>query len=153
VVAEEISKLADSTGQSAGEITQLVESIREESRKIQTTMQDNIREMDAGRTAIDRAGTAFAEIIRNAQTTQTKASSIAELSEKQTEGATSMVSAIEEISRVVSDNAAATQQVSATTQEQSASMEEMAHSAQALSALAEELLNLVRRFQLGVEKG
>jgi methyl-accepting chemotaxis protein len=152
VVAEEISKLADSTGLSAGEITQLVESIREESRKIQTSMKENIREMEAGRTAIDKAGTAFAEIIRNALTTQTKANSIAELSQKQTEGATSMVSAIEEISRVVSDNAAATQQVSAATQQQSASMEEMAHSALALSALAEELLNVIRRFHLGIEK-
>jgi methyl-accepting chemotaxis protein len=63
-----------------------------------------------------------------------------------------MVGAIDEISRVVTENAA-TQEVSAATEEQSASMEEMACSAMDLSALAEQLLEAVRRFQLAPEKG
>jgi methyl-accepting chemotaxis protein len=32
-------------------------------------------------------------------------------------------------------------------------MEDMAHSAQALSALAENLLDVVKRFQVGTERG
>jgi methyl-accepting chemotaxis protein len=151
VVAEEISKLADSTGQSAGEITQLIETIREESQKIQASLRSGIREMEAGREAIDTSGRAFEEIIQTALNTQTKANSIAELAQKQAEGAKGMVAAIDEISRVVTDNAAATQEVSAATQEQSASMEEMARAAQDLSTLAEELLETVKRFRLGTE--
>ena len=54
----------------------------------------------------------------------------------------------DEIDKVVSDNAAATQQVSAVTQEQSASMEEMALSAKDLSELSETLLNTVKQFKL-----
>ncbi len=149
VVAEEIRKLADSTGQSAGEITDLIETIREEGQKVQASMSQSILEMDAGRSAVDTTGSAFGEIIENALATQTKATSIAELAEKQTEGASGMVNAIDEISRVVADNAAATEEVSATTQQQSASMEEMAHAAQDLSALAEDLLEVVKRFELG----
>lgn len=152
VVADEIRKLADSTGNSAAEITRLIEAIREESLKVQASMQESIEEMEAERSALDVTSSAFEEIIQTALSTQTKATSIAELSQKQTEGARSMVTAIDEISRVVSDNAASTQEVSATTEEQSASMEEMARSAQDLSALAEQLLDVVRRFQLGPER-
>jgi methyl-accepting chemotaxis protein len=153
VVAEEIRKLADSSSDSAGEISRLIESIREESQKVQSSMQASIREMDSERVALDTTNSAFEEIILTAVATQTKATSIAELSQKQAEGATGMVAAIDEISRVVTDNAAATQEVSAATEEQSASMEEMARSAQDLSALAEQLLEAVRRFQLAAEKG
>jgi methyl-accepting chemotaxis protein len=153
VVAEEIRKLADSSSDSAGEISRLIESIREESQKVQSSMQASIREMDSERAALDTTSSAFEEIIQTAVATQTKATSIAELSQNQAEGATGMVAAIDEISRVVSDNAAATQEVSAATEEQSASMEEMARSAQDLSALAEQLLEAVRRFQLAPEKG
>ncbi|PLX83518.1 MAG: methyl-accepting chemotaxis protein [Desulfuromonas sp.] len=152
VVAEEISKLADSAGESAGEITDLVESIREESQQVQVSIQESIQEIGSGREAVDTTGSAFEEIIQNANLTRTKATSIAELSDTQTEGARNMVAAIEEISRVVTDNAAATQQVSAATEQQSASMEEMAQSAGDLSALAEDLLNVVSKFQLGGEK-
>ena len=153
VVAEEIRKLADSSSDSASEIARLIESIREESQKVQSSMQASIREMDSERAALDTTNSAFEEIILTAVATQTKATSIAELSQKQAEGATGMVAAIDEISRVVSENAAATQEVSAATEEQSASMEEMARSAQDLSALAEQLLEAVRRFQLAPEKG
>jgi methyl-accepting chemotaxis protein len=152
VVAEEIRKLADSAGLSAGEITQVIETLKEENQKIQYSIRQTLEEMTEGRAAIDTTGNAFEEIIQTALTTQNKATSIAELSQKQTEGARGMVVAIEEISRVVTDNAAATQEVSAVIEEQSASMEEMAHAAQGLSSLAEELLNLVRRFQLPGEE-
>jgi len=152
VVAEEISKLAESTGHSAGEITRLVETIREESQKIQQSMKENIVEIDSGRQAIDETSVAFEEIIENAINTQTKATSISELSQKQTDGARNMVSAIDEISRIVTDNAAATEEVSATAQQQSASMEEMAVAALGLSSLSEELIAIVRRFHLGNEQ-
>lgn len=153
VVAEEIRKLADSSSDSAAEITQLIEAIREESQKVQSSMQESIRDMDNERAALDTTSSAFEEIIQTAVATQTKATSIAELSQKQSDGARGMVAAIDEISRVVTDNAAATQEVSAATQEQSGSMAEMARSAQDLSALAEQLLEVVRRFQLAPEKG
>ncbi len=153
VVAEEISKLADSTGLSAGEITELVERIREESRTVQGGMKETMRRIDAGRAAIDATGEAFGEIVGNALDTQKKAVGIAELAQGQTRGAASMVAIIDEISRVVTQNAAATEEVSTATDEQSASMEELARSAQQLAVLAEELLDRVSRFRLDAQQG
>jgi methyl-accepting chemotaxis protein len=153
VVAEEIRKLADSTSLSASEITELVETIREESQTIQFSMQGTIRELSAGRVSLDTTGSAFERIIQTALVTHTKATSISELSQSQAEGARHMVTAIDEISRVVTDNAAATEELSAATQQQNASMTEMARSAQQLSALAEELLEMVQRFRLQRQEG
>jgi methyl-accepting chemotaxis protein len=81
VVAEEIRKLADSSSDSAGEISRLIESIREESQKVQSSMQASIREMDSERAALDTTSSASEEIIQTAVATQTKATSIAELAE------------------------------------------------------------------------
>lgn len=153
VVAEEVSKLADSTSASAGEITQLIETTREQSAQVQQSMAESIRSIDAGREAVDVTATAFKGIIDKAETAQERAVSIREVTEKQSEGAQAVVSAIEEIARVTEDNAAATEEVSAATEEQTASMEEMTFASQGLSKLADELLTSVRQFNLGVEAG
>ncbi|NIQ08725.1 MAG: methyl-accepting chemotaxis protein, partial [Gammaproteobacteria bacterium] len=80
--------------------------------------------------------------------TRAKANSISELADQQISNAERITRAIDEIDKVVSDNAAATEQVSAATQQQSASMEEMAQSAKDLSAMSETMLQLVKQFKL-----
>jgi methyl-accepting chemotaxis protein len=149
VVAEEIRKLADSTTSSAEEITELIGKVQNEGQNVEVSLRENIQEMDEGRQAVEMTNKAFEEIITTAVNTQTKAKSIAELSQKQIDGANRMVNAIEEISQVVSDNAAATQEGSAATEEQSAAMSEMAHAAQELAKYAETLAENVKRFELG----
>lgn len=148
VVAEEIRKLADSTTDSASEITLLIGKVQDEGSSVEKSLRSSIEEMAEGKQAIDLTSTAFGEIIDSAVNAQTKALSITELSNKQLEGARNLVTAVDEISHVVSDNAAATQQGSAATEQQSAAMEEMAHSAQDLAKFAEGLIEKVKRFRL-----
>ncbi len=149
VVAEEISKLADSTSESAGEITRLIDTTREESLRVHQSMLDSVRSIDAGRDAIDTTSGAFLAIIEKAEDAQGKANSITALAEKQDKGSGDIVAAMEEIARVAEDNAAATEEVSAATEEQSASMEELTYASQKLAQLADELLTSVSRFNLG----
>ncbi|MCF6267144.1 MAG: methyl-accepting chemotaxis protein [Desulfuromusa sp.] len=150
VVAEEISKLADSTSVSAGEITHLIERTREQSSKVQQAMNESVKAIDAGREAVDITDHAFKAIIDKAEAAQIKSVSIRDLTKKQSSGAQAIVAAIEEIARVTEDNAASTEEVSAATEEQTASMEEMTFASQRLSKLADELLISVSRFNLGV---
>jgi methyl-accepting chemotaxis protein len=152
VVAEEIRKLADSTTASADEITGLVEGIRDEGQLVQTSMAQVIEEMESGREAVDRTNQAFSAITENAEGTRSKANSIAELADQQISSAERITRAIDEIDKVVSDNAAATEQVSAATQEQSASMEELALSAKDLSSMSETMLQIVKQFKLVQEE-
>ncbi len=149
VVAEEVSKLADSTSASAGEITRLIETTREQSQKVQQSMADSVKAIDAGREAVDITGSAFKTIIDKAETAQVKSVHIRDLTEKQRSGAQALVVAIEEIARVAEDNAASTEEVSASTEEQTASMEEMTFASQRLSKLADELLVSVSQFNMG----
>ena len=148
VVADEIRKLADSTTISADEITSLIEGLSDEGQRLQSSMAQVIEEMETGRKAVDRTDQAFSVIIQNAEGTRTKANGIAELSEQQISSAERIARAIDEIDKVVSDNAAATEQVSATTQEQSASMEELALAAKDLSTMSEAMLQIVKQFKL-----
>ena len=152
VVAEEVSKLADSTSESAGEITRLIETTREQSLKVQQSMDESIKSIDAGRKAVDVTGDSFMAIIEKAEAAQVKAVSISELAGKQSAGGQAIVAAIEEIARVAEDNAASTEEVSAATEEQSASMEEMTFASQRMSKLADELLTSVSRFNLATDQ-
>jgi methyl-accepting chemotaxis protein len=148
VVADEIRKLADSTTISADEISNLVEGLSDEGQRLQSSMTQVIEEMETGRKAVDQTDRAFSVITQNAEGTRAKANSIAELSEQQISSAERIALAIDEIDKVVSDNAAATEQVSATTQEQSASMEELALAAKDLSTMSEAMLQIVKQFKL-----
>ncbi len=148
IVAEEIRKLADSTTDSSGEITRLVDGIQEEGTQVQSRMAQIIQEMEAGHAAVDRTNQVFAEITGTAEDTRGKAQVISDLTQHQIEGAEQISRAIDEIDKVVSDNAAATEQVSAATQQQCASMEEMTLSAKEMATMAEELLMLVKKFKL-----
>ncbi len=149
VVAEEISKLADSTSESAGEITRLIDTTREESQRVHQSMLESVRSIDAGRAAIDSTSGVFLAIIEKAEDAQAKANSITLLAESQNRGSGDIVNAMEEIARVAEDNAAGTEEVSAATEEQSAAMEELTFASQKLALLAEELLTSVSSFNLG----
>lgn len=147
-LAEEIRKLSDSTNDSATEIAQLIDTIREENRIILSSMTAIVARMDEGHSALDVSSRSFGEILLNAATTQTRATGIVDLSQQQTEGVRGIVTSIDEISRVVANSAVATEAAAATTANQAASMNEIAHAAKHLNTLAVDLMQLVKRFQL-----
>ncbi|OGT98261.1 MAG: chemotaxis protein [Geobacteraceae bacterium GWB2_52_12] len=148
VVAEEVRKLADSSAQSASEIGDMIENLREESRNVHGEIVGCSRSIKEGKKNIDITASAFQEIIRTVLDTERKASSIADLSMMQKEGSTKMVAAIDEIARLADDNAASTEQVSAATEEQLAAMQDMALATRELAQLAEKLMAVVERFQV-----
>ena len=147
VVAEEVRKLADGSSNSAAEITEMIENLREESHRLYDTILDGSRTIKEGKKNIDVAAAAFQEILKTVLETERRATSIADLSQMQLEGSASMVKAVDEIAKVADDNAAATEQVSAATEEQLAAMQDMALATKELAALAEKLMAVVGRFR------
>lgn len=148
VVAEEVRKLADSSSHSAGDISDMIENLREESRKVHEIIVESSRSIKEGKKNIDVTASAFQEIIKTVLETERKASSIADLSLMQKEGSARMVTAVDEIAKVADDNAASTEQVSAATEEQLAAMQDMALATKELAQLAEVLMTVVERFQI-----
>lgn len=148
VVAEEVRKLADSSAQSASDINDMIENLRDESRKVLEAIAESSRSIKEGKKNIDVTATAFQEILKTVLDTERKASSIADLSLMQKDGSEKMVAAIDEIARLADDNAASTEQVSAATEEQLAAMQDMALATKELAQLAETLTTVVERFQV-----
>lgn len=151
VVAEEVRKLADGSSQSASEINDMIENLREESHRVHEVILESSRSIKEGKKNIDVTAGAFQEILKTVLETERKATSIADLSQMQQEGSARMVKAVDEIAKVADDNAAATEQVSAATEEQLAAMQDMALATRELTQLAEELLTVIERFQVGPE--
>lgn len=148
VVAEEVRKLADGSSQSASEINDMIDNLREESHRVHEVIQESSRSIKQGKKNIDITATAFQEILKTVLETERKASSIADLSQMQQDGSVKMVKAVDEIAKVADDNAASTEQVSAATEEQLTSMQDMALATKELTQLAEQLLIVVERFQI-----
>lgn len=148
VVAEEVRKLADGSAQSASDINDMIESLKDESHRVHEAIVEGSRSIKEGRKNIDITAGAFQEIMKTVLETERKATSIADLSQMQQEGSVKMVKSIDEISKVADDNAASTEEVSAATEEQLAAMQDMALATKELTQLAEELLKAVERFQL-----
>jgi methyl-accepting chemotaxis protein len=148
VVADEVRKLADGSSQSAADINDMIEDLREESRTVLAVMMESSRSIKEGKKNIDVTASAFQEILKTVLDTERKASSIADLSQMQKDGSAKMVLAIDEIAKVADDNAASTEQVSAATEEQLAAMQDMALATKELALLAEELMTVVERFQV-----
>jgi len=146
VVAEEVRKLADGSSQSASDINDMIETLREESHRVHEVILESSRSIKKGKKNIDVTASAFQEILKTVLETERKASSIADLSKMQLDGSARMVKAIDEIAKVADDNAAATEQVSAATEEQLAAMQDMALATRELAQFAEELLIVVERF-------
>lgn len=151
VVAEEVRKLADGSSQSAADINDMIESLREESRKVLESIVESSRSIKEGKKNIDITASSFQEILKTVLDTERKASSIADLSMMQKEGSAKMVAAVDEIARLADDNAASTEQVSAATEEQMAAMQDMALATKELAHLAEELTIVVERFHVDYE--
>lgn len=148
VVADEVRKLADSASHSAGEINDLIMTLKDESQKVHETLLDSSRIIREGKKNVDVTATAFSEIILSVQETERRANSITDLSQMQLESSGKMVHAIDEIAKVADDNAAATEEVSAATEEQLAAMQDMALATRELAQLADELEKVVSRFTL-----
>jgi len=148
VVAEEVRKLADGSANSASDINDMIDSLREESHRLHDTILDSSRTIKEGKKNIDVTATAFQEILKTVLETERRATSIADLSQMQLEGSGNMVKAVDEIAKVADDNAAATEQVSAATEEQLAAMQDMALATKELAELAEKLTLVVERFQV-----
>lgn len=151
VVAEEVRKLADGSAQSASDINDMIENLREESHRVHEVILESSRSIKEGKKNIDVTAGAFQEILKTVLETERKASSIADLSQMQLDGSARMVKAVDEIAKVADDNAASTEQVSAATEQQLAAMQDMALATRELAQLSEELLVVVERFRIDQE--
>jgi len=147
VVADEIRKLAESSGRSAEQISKLIHEIQTETHGVADEMRESSQVINEGREDLNTIATSLEHIRAAVGEAADRSEEIFNEADRQTDDTRRMVSSLDEIYRVAEGNAKAIEAVAETTREQVGAMEELVASAQALTALADELRGVLRRFR------
>lgn len=148
VVADEVRKLADQSRQSNLEITNLVESISEDS-KMAVSVMDNLRTASQEQNlSVEQTGQAFGDIANAIYAIVDKFRSVNESVNRMEHDKDEVIQSIEHISSVSEETAAASQEMSATTESQMKAFDELQEAAENLGQLVVELDQKLKRYKL-----
>jgi methyl-accepting chemotaxis protein len=147
VVADEIRKLAESSGRSAEEISKLMHEIQAETAEVADEMRQSSVVIGEGRDDVNTIAHSLEQIQSAVQEAASRAEEIFQEADAQARDAERMVGAMDEIARVGVANGSAIREVSEAAQVQLAAIAETAGSAHALTELADEMRGVLRRFR------
>jgi len=139
VVADEVRKLAERTTKATHEISQMIETVQQETRTAVDNMQVGTKQVDLGVEITTRAGKSLTEIIEAAQKVGDMVAQIATAATQQSSATEQIKDSVESIVKITQESAAGAQQSASTGQN--------------LSGLALDLQQLVNRFQLDRDPG
>lgn len=148
VVAEEVRKLADQSRQSNLEITNLVESISEESKIALEVMEDLRQTSEEQTLSVEQTNQAFGDIADAIYAIVDKFRSVSESVNQMQEGKDEVIRSIEHISSVSQETAAASEEMSATTESQMRAFEELQEASKSLESLVVELDERLKRYKI-----
>jgi methyl-accepting chemotaxis protein len=155
VVADEVRKLAEDSGNAANEIAQLIGQMQAGTRNAVSSMQKGADEVDVGSASLDKSVQAIGEVVEAGDAIVRMVQEIAAAAEEQSASIEEVTSSVEEMSAISEQSAAGAQETAASVDEQTASMQELARSAQDLAEVAASMQEVVSKFKLDndAEKG
>lgn len=148
VVADEVRKLAEQSRNSAGKITELINTIQQETTVTVKLMNDNLQAVEEQVSLIGSGGQSLEAIVKQAEETEFLAKSTKEIFSRLQENTQNVLQAVEEISSIIEETAASSQEVAAGAEEQAATVEEITISSQELVEMAEQLNEEVKKFKV-----
>ncbi|MGQ3478447.1 methyl-accepting chemotaxis protein [Paenibacillus sp. TY11] len=152
VVATEVRKLAENSAYSAQQIREQIQGIQSGVSEALIAMESAKERVSEGINSIDLSGRSFSRIRRAVAKSAKQLDNVAASTAGVVDGTSTVVSSMEEITRIAEEAASHTETVSAAAEEQLASMEEIGSSAADLTRLAEQLQDLLTQFQLDETK-
>ncbi len=148
VVAEEVRKLADQSRKSTEEITNLMQSISEESQLAIKSMEIMKKVSQEQNMAVNKTDSAFNNIANAINLIVTKIGDVNHSVTKMQNDKDEVITAIENISSVSEETAASSEEVAATTEHQLRAIEDMKVASQSLDQLVQELDKNLKRYKL-----
>jgi methyl-accepting chemotaxis protein len=148
VVADEVRKLAEDSGNAAKQISTLIGEIQEGTHNAVTSMQQGSIEVETGATALNEAVSVIGKVVDAGNLIASMVQDIAAAAQEQSASIEEVTSSIEEVSAISEESAAGTQEASAAVQQQSSTMQDLSRSAQDLSEMAANMRQMVSKFKL-----
>ncbi len=134
VVADEVRKLADKTGQAASQIVGMVKEIQDQTTSAVQSMESSVEQVRIGTELADKAGESLNGIVQ-------LVAQVSEMIRQISNASAEQNSAAEEISRNV-------EQFSSSTRDTAAGAEQSTQAAKELGQQAEELVTIINSFKL-----
>lgn len=148
VVADEVRKLADQSRLSNMQITNLVESISEDSKMAVSVMDDLRKASEEQNLSVEKTGKAFEDIADAIYAIVNKFKSVNDSVNKMQQDKDEVIRAIEHISSVSQETAAASQEMSATTESQMKAFDELREASDSLGQLVITLDEKLKNYKL-----
>ncbi|WP_202079385.1 methyl-accepting chemotaxis protein [Caldalkalibacillus salinus] len=148
VVADEVRKLAEESGNSASNIEDIVKDIQNEIKKSISSMDSMKDIVDEQNNAVDHTKESFEEVLKAIEETTSRIQRITTFIEQIDKKKDGMLTAIEDMSAISEETAASSEEVSATTEEQRKLIGNLLEVADSLEGTAQELEGKIRRFTL-----
>lgn len=147
VVADEVRKLAEQSGEAANQVSSIINGIQKETENVILVMNKGISEVDGGSKVIDQANNYFELIFKAIQeisiSMKEVSESIGHMNNSSGDVFINLDSVIELSEKVSSE----TQAISAATEEQVASIEEMTASVHSFNDMVVNLESLTKKFK------
>ncbi|MHC1576665.1 MAG: methyl-accepting chemotaxis protein [Methanosarcinaceae archaeon] len=148
VVADEVRKLAEESGNAATQISDLIHEIQGSTERAVVTTQESGQHVSTGSESLSENVKSIGDVVVDVESLATMMQEIAAAAEEQSASIEEVTSSVEEVSAIAEESAAGTEETSAAVEEQTASMQEMSKSAQGLTEMAVELQEAVARFKV-----
>lgn len=148
VVADEIRKLAEQTGNASKDIVGIINSIQKDMGDVTISMDESIEEVNKGSNVINKATESFSNIKEETKKVNESISNFTNIVKMLTIGMNEIEMSMREVSAVSQQTGAGTQTVLASSEEQQSAIEHVEGLADNLDLMADELVSIVNEFKV-----
>lgn len=146
VVADEVRKLAEDSGNAAKQIAGLIHDMQAGTNVAVNSIQKSSQEVSNGSLALNQTAEGMKNIVMAGSNITTMVQEIAAAAEQQSASIQEITASMDEVAAISQEAAAGTQETSAAVQEQNAAMQELAKSAQELALMASNMQEMVSKY-------
>ncbi|WP_340818295.1 Cache 3/Cache 2 fusion domain-containing protein [Methanolobus sp. WCC4] len=146
VVADEVRKLAEDSGNAASQISELIAEIQNGTHAAVASMESGTNTVTEGVGALTNTVEAVQRIVEESNRVALMAENIAAAAEQQSASIQEVTATVDEVASISEQAAAGTQETSAAVEQQNASMQELARSSQELAQMSAEMQEFVAKY-------